>query len=117
MYTTTEEKDMKYAIVKGTGVSCELVAQYLPSNYEVLGMAPWDDRGRGVLIGGTDSQGWTMDDYIVPRLASGLLFATVLPECFEPDMSKVEAYEPQSSDIDWGEHQRQAHINSLSRFD
>lgn len=28
-----------------------------------------------VLIGGVDKAGWTLDDYVIPRLASGLHFA------------------------------------------
>jgi hypothetical protein len=27
------------------------------------------------LIGGRDSCGWTLDDYVIPRLASGMYFA------------------------------------------
>jgi hypothetical protein len=27
------------------------------------------------VIGGEDARGWTLDGYVIPRLASGLLFA------------------------------------------
>ena len=47
----------------------ETVAAYLPQNYRVLGMD-----GDDVLIGGTDNHGWTLDDYVIPRLGSGMLF-------------------------------------------
>lgn len=46
------------------------VSAYLPSNYHVSGT---DDAG--VFITGHDNAGWTLDDYVIPRLASGLYFA------------------------------------------
>jgi hypothetical protein len=45
------------------------VARYLPSNYVVL-----ETTEAGVLISGKDNAGWTLDDYVLPRLASGLYF-------------------------------------------
>lgn len=45
------------------------VANYLPANYRVLDVLTHD-----VLIAGEDDCGWTMDDYVLPRLASGLRF-------------------------------------------
>lgn len=57
------------AIVTGPA---ETVARYLPSNYTVNST----DVGPGrVLISGVDSAGWTLDDYVLPRLASGLYAA------------------------------------------
>jgi hypothetical protein len=54
------------AIVTGPA---ETVARYLPSNYTVNGT----DVGEGrVLISGVDNAGWTLDGYVLPRLASGL---------------------------------------------
>jgi len=50
--------------------NAETVARYLPSNYEVLHPA-WSEGG--ILIGGMDVAGWTLDDYVIPRLASGLI--------------------------------------------
>jgi hypothetical protein len=49
-----------------------VVRQYLPANY-VASLT--------VLIEGEDNAGWTMDEYVIPRLASGLYFASevVLP--------------------------------------
>ncbi len=61
------------AIIKGNGITLDRVAAFLPSNYEVMG---WDDTGTGVVVEGTDNAGWTMDDYVLPRLASGCLFGT-----------------------------------------
>jgi hypothetical protein len=48
----------------------EKVARYLPSNYAVTGA----DRDGCVIISGEDSAGWTLHDYVLPRLASGLIF-------------------------------------------
>lgn len=56
----------RYALVKGTS---DEVAAYLPSNYRVI--AKVDDE---VVIAGEDQAGWTLDEYVLPRLASGLHF-------------------------------------------
>ncbi len=48
----------------------DTVARYLPSNYEVIEI--FDDH---VVIEGEDRAGWTLDDYVIPRLGSGLYFA------------------------------------------
>lgn len=45
------------------------VAAYLPSNYSAV------LRGDIIDITGTDVAGWTLDDYVIPRLASGLITA------------------------------------------
>ena len=45
------------------------VAQYLPSNYETRTL------GSTLLIVGHDSAGWTLQTYVIPRLASGLITA------------------------------------------
>ena len=46
------------------------VAAYLPSNYEVSEVRP-----DHVIIEGEDNAGWTLDDYVIPRLGSGLYVA------------------------------------------
>ena len=56
--------------------TAERVAQYLPSNYEVVGWEAYRTRSV-VFVKGTDVAGWTADGYVIPRLASGLLTATV----------------------------------------
>lgn len=66
---------MKYLIVRGRDITEEKIAVYLPDNYEVIGAT--ED---GVIIGGEDSHGWTADDYVIPRLASGLWAAQRLVE-------------------------------------
>lgn len=50
-----------------TGATVEQVMRYLPSNYEAI------ERLGEVLVIGQDHAGWTMDDYVIPRLASGLI--------------------------------------------
>jgi hypothetical protein len=65
----------RYAIVRG-GATAEVVARYLPSNYQVVGTI----EGGSVIIAGYDSAGWTLDDYVIPRLGSGLYSAIELEE-------------------------------------
>lgn len=54
----------------GRSVSLETLAAYLPSNYNVV-LSTHDT----FYIAGRDNAGWTLDDYIIPRLASGLIWA------------------------------------------
>jgi len=65
---------MRYAMVSGARSGDE-VAAYLPRGYEVYGHRfPNGPTGRiVVLICGEDDAGWTLDDYVIPRLASGLM--------------------------------------------
>lgn len=45
------------------------VGRALPSSYRVL--SSWEQGdSRVVLVAGTDVAGWTMDDYVLPRLAT-----------------------------------------------
>lgn len=53
-----------------TNASLEDVAAYLPSNYTAEQVGPY------VRITGEDEAGWTMQDYVLPRLASALIVAT-----------------------------------------
>lgn len=62
-------------IVRGARSENE-VGAYLPSNYRTTGA--YLENGRVVVtIEGNDSLGWTMQDYVIPRLASGLMFVEV----------------------------------------
>ena len=58
-------------ITRGFDASDETIKRYLPDNYTVVGT--YDDC---VLIAGHDHLGWTLDGYVLPRLASGLHFGT-----------------------------------------
>jgi len=53
----------------------EQVKMYLPSNYRAF------DVDEEIFIQGFDAAGWTFNDYIVPRLASVMIFLTT--ECEE----------------------------------
>jgi hypothetical protein len=69
----------RYATVSGLNITDERVAPYLPGNYRVVG----SHHGR-VLIAGEDTAGWTLHDYVIPRLASGLYAAVELVELTDP---------------------------------
>jgi hypothetical protein len=63
-------------------ISCDRdkVEAYMPGNYRVIwtGEHPdYADRGwKAAVIAGKDSAGWTLDGYVIPRLASGMIAAT-----------------------------------------
>lgn len=48
------------------------IAAYMPHNYSVVGVLE-GERYNQALIKGTDDAGWTMEDYVIPRLQSGLV--------------------------------------------
>jgi hypothetical protein len=65
------------AVPRNTGIQDfrEAVAQYLPANYHVTPRSITDDYGyEHIVIEGEDDAGWTLDDFVIPRLASGLYF-------------------------------------------
>lgn len=53
-----------------TGKALTDVAQYLPNNYQVLGRTL--DNQRTIIVG-VDDHGWTLEGYVIPRLASGMI--------------------------------------------
>jgi hypothetical protein len=54
----------------------EDVCKYLPHNYDCsLGDDPDDEYMSCIVIEGYDDRGWTLDGYVIPRLASGLICA------------------------------------------
>lgn len=63
---------MRYAYINRRGEipSEKTVAAYLPANYKVTVVTP-----ERIWIAGEDNAGWTMQDYIIPRLASGIIYA------------------------------------------
>lgn len=64
------EPPTRHAVLKGRHADLEAIRRYLPHNY-------WaDSDGGNVWIHGYDNAGWTLDGYVIPRLASGLYFAT-----------------------------------------
>lgn len=76
---------MRYAHVSPMGTNTTNLAdaekkieRYLPGNYKVIGHSY--DSGPQILIAGEDNAGWTLDDYVLPRLASGLIFGREITE-------------------------------------
>lgn len=69
---------LRYADIRGARTSDE-VAAYLPADYHVFSTRH-DELGKFVVtIRGVDRAGWTLDDYVLPRLASGLMFGDERP--------------------------------------
>lgn len=61
---------MRVAIVANREMDLARVERFLPSNYAARVL----DNG-SVEVFGEDSAGWTLDGYVIPRLASGMIFA------------------------------------------
>ena len=72
----TDKIRVAYLREDGDPDQLERVLAYLPDNYTARwlfdGRAP---HGWSITIVGTDKAGWTLDGYVLPRLASGLMFA------------------------------------------
>ena len=67
------EARTRFAVVTNAQNAKALWA-YLPANYAITsGIQGAEPR---YLISGKDVAGWTLDDYVIPRLASGLIWAT-----------------------------------------
>lgn len=56
---------MQYALINSNQ---HTVARYMPSNYAAFPL------GNFMLVYGEDNAGWTLDGYVLPRLASGLFY-------------------------------------------
>ena len=54
----------------------ETVQAYLPANYQAEWRPELHDESDEIVIFGEDVAGWTLDGYVIPRLASGMIFAT-----------------------------------------
>lgn len=74
----------RVAYVTGGARTRKEIDQYLPANYATviaeaypIGGPMVEDDGSYVRVAivGIDVAGWTLDDYVIPRLASGLIFA------------------------------------------
>lgn len=69
---------MRYAkIIKRPRLAdnAEQIARYLPDNYKIRG-----ETDEFFVIEGEDNAGWTMDAYVLPRLASGLVWGQEIDE-------------------------------------
>lgn len=70
----TEAQKRRTAVVRApyrTADQVETIRRYLPANYRVTRVVQDE-----IFIEGHDNAGWTLDGYVIPRLASGLYFAT-----------------------------------------
>jgi hypothetical protein len=69
--TVTEETVTRTAVVTGGYRDHDQIRAYLPDNYQLV------DRGADMspFVQGKDVAGWTLDGYVIPRLASGLIWA------------------------------------------
>jgi hypothetical protein len=66
---------MRYALITITS-DRDNPAAYLPADYRELYREPSRERDgwTSVVIGGRDNAGWTLDGYVLPRLASGMIY-------------------------------------------
>jgi len=60
-------------IVKGKYAKVSTVGAYLPENYSVTGGTDGE-----VIVEGKDDAGWTAEGYVIPRLASGMMYASIV---------------------------------------
>lgn len=70
---------IRYAIVRNAETA-ERLERFLPGNYSILHeydvpSSSGRDQLHRFVIHGRDSAGWTLDEYVIPRLASGLIWA------------------------------------------
>jgi hypothetical protein len=61
---------MKMAYIENATGILETVRRYLPFNYT----ADYWEGTDVILITGEDVAGWTMEDYVIPRLNSGMYY-------------------------------------------
>lgn len=66
------EQEVTLRVAKRNDQTGYDVASLLPSNYRIVSTV-----GDSILIKGRDHAGWTADGYVIPRLASALILATV----------------------------------------
>jgi hypothetical protein len=85
----------RYAIIKNASSMKQLDA-YLPGNYEIVAEVPawqYDHNSKPQpvhVIAGEDNAGWTLDGYVLPRLASGLIWGEEI-DLSHPVMNEVPA--------------------------
>lgn len=82
-----DEKPERVAMVTGySGFrTMDEIARFLPSNYEIADEVIENEDSiysARMFIRGHDVAGWTLDGYVIPRLASGLIWAE---EVFEDE--------------------------------
>lgn len=88
MNTTRNTNPFRTALIAGKDITAERVAAYLPSNYEVVDADVVGADGDTVIVGGHDVAGWGLDTYVIPRLASGAMFAV---EMLQDEIAAITA--------------------------
>lgn len=64
---------MRFATVRNARDAKQLWT-YLPLNYVIVGGDIGTEGKPVYVIAGVDDKGWTLDGYVIPRLASGLIW-------------------------------------------
>lgn len=86
----------RYALIRSGAL---VIADYLPSNYEVIHRVEPHLRAPGVIpqrnpgvtvIAGRDRAGWTLTEYVLPRLATGMYFGDEI-DLSHPVMKTIPA--------------------------
>lgn len=111
---------IRCAILRNHADSLESVRAYLPSNYradvverrQIPGLTL---EAETILIHGTDVFGWTLDGYVLPRLASGLHFALEVDPDDDPNVLAFLGAWDRGEDPTWveGAHPDLRAINAL----
>ena len=95
------DRPIRYALVRGHNLTADRVAVYLPRDYKVEGEVtltePWGEE-KAVVIGGRDWHGWTLDDYVIPRLGSGMMAATEIG-LSHPVMAQLNAFPKEQPNV------------------
>jgi hypothetical protein len=74
---TTSGVNNMILIVKGKYAKVSTVGAYLPENYSVTGGTDGE-----VIVEGKDDAGWTAEGYVIPRLASGMMYASIVEQSY-----------------------------------
>lgn len=69
----------RHALIRVKAEDAQRLARYLPSNYHIA--LNFGTYGEGILIEGHDVAGWTLDDYVLPRLMSGGMYGSEVFYC------------------------------------
>ncbi len=90
------ETTRRAVISTRTSNDLKAIPAYLPGNYKVVGTVErFDPFGTvGLVIEGNDDAGWTLDEYVLPRLASGLHFGRKLEEGELEEWIRDDKYVP-----------------------
>jgi hypothetical protein len=75
------KEDMLYLVVRA-GSKKEIEA-YLPANFRVSYISNLPDGKVDAVVEGYDMKGWTMADYVIPRLQSGNIWGTRFDDYME----------------------------------